>query len=219
MNRIFQSKKRLIIFDADDTLLTSHIDYQQLRLEVINLIEYEHKNSLIKKSISELLKILEDESPKKANEAINKIKELEAKFADKAEIIPFADSIHKTLDKYGLFYAILTNNTRASMSNYIKNPTFSFLNYFFILTRDEAKMKPNPDGIIKIIKNFKNHKIAKEETLYIGDSFIDANACYHAGIDFVHFHSRDVDLSQFIKKPSYTMKSWKNFETFLEKVI
>ena len=122
MDRLFPSKKKLIIFDADDTLLISHINYNQLREEVIKLIENNNNSNLLRKPISELLKILEDESPKKANEAINKISELEAKFADKAEIIPFADSIHKILDKYGLFYAILTNNTRASMRNYLKNP-------------------------------------------------------------------------------------------------
>jgi HAD superfamily hydrolase (TIGR01549 family) len=212
------SKKKLIIFDLDDTLISSNIDYQRLRKEVLFFLKNNNEIHLMKKPISELLKMLENENPEKASEALIKIKELENNYTDKAELIHKAELIPDILDNYGLLYAILTNNTRDSLNSYLKKSTFSFLKKFYILTRDEAKMKPDPDGILKIINHFKNKSVTKENTLYIGDSFIDANACLQAEIDFVHFLSREVDISLFSKKPVYTLKDWNNVRSFIEKI-
>ncbi|OLS20918.1 MAG: Phosphoglycolate phosphatase [Candidatus Heimdallarchaeota archaeon LC_3] len=207
--------KKLIIFDLDDTLIISHINYQRLREEVLKFLDIGSKDELMKKPISELLNILEAENPSDIIKALVKIKELENSYSNNAEIIELADTIPEILNNYDFFYAILTNNTRDSLKSYLNNPSFKFLKKFYILTRDEAKMKPDPEGIIKIIHKFKNQGIIKENSLYIGDSFIDANASFNAGINFVHFHSRDVDLSQFRIKPEIVLRTWKNFENFV----
>jgi haloacid dehalogenase superfamily, subfamily IA, variant 1 with third motif having Dx(3-4)D or Dx(3-4)E len=42
--------------------------------------------------------------------------------------------------------------------------------------------KPNPEGLINSVNHFKYNK---EDVLYVGDSYIDAEAAQNAEIDFV----------------------------------
>jgi phosphoglycolate phosphatase len=47
---------------------------------------------------------------------------------------------------------------------------------------DVIKMKPDPEGILKLIDNL---KINKEESVYIGDSVVDAETAMNSGIRFI----------------------------------
>lgn len=47
---------------------------------------------------------------------------------------------------------------------------------------DVKKMKPSPQGILKALKKLRRNR---KETLYIGDSTVDAQAAFHAKVDFV----------------------------------
>lgn len=47
---------------------------------------------------------------------------------------------------------------------------------------DVKEMKPSPQGILKALKKLRRNR---KETLYIGDSTVDAQAAFHAKVDFV----------------------------------
>jgi phosphoglycolate phosphatase-like HAD superfamily hydrolase len=52
-----------------------------------------------------------------------------------------------------------------------------------IITRDEmAKLKPEPDGIIKALELL---NVTREESIFVGDSVIDIQAAHKAGVTSV----------------------------------
>jgi len=53
-----------------------------------------------------------------------------------------------------------------------------------VLTRDEvANSKPDPEGLFLIMKKF-NQTI--EKTLFVGDSWVDAETAKNAGMEFAY---------------------------------
>ena len=201
-------QKKLLIFDLDDTLIHSGINYGDMRERIIVLFDdVEKQTDLRKKPIADILKEIKKYTPEKLPLAEKIIMELEEASIKNAEIIPHAEKIPQLLDNFGLLYAILTNNTRKSVDRYIKSG-FPFLKDFHIITRDDCKMKPDPDGILKIIQHYEKENISRRDVAFIGDSYIDSIASYHAGIDFIHFYSREVDFSKFMQRPILTLKHW-----------
>ncbi|MFW9929557.1 MAG: HAD family hydrolase [Candidatus Thorarchaeota archaeon] len=218
MEKINNSKAILIIFDLDDTLIKSNINYKEMRKEIINLLKLDNNSNLYTKPISELLKIMEKQKPDKLELAYRKISEIETASIKISEIIKGADKLPDLLDKYNIFYGILTNNTRKTIDQYLLREEFQFLKKFTIFTRSELKeMKPNPEGIHKIIEYFEDkiQKNLKKSTFLIGDSFIDANASYKAKIPFIFFNSRNIDPNLFESKPMAEITSWNQFEKLL----
>ena len=209
MKIIELSKIALIIFDLDDTLIHSNIDYDLMKQHVKNLFnpDYKFKNN---PTIKELLEILEN-NPDKINQAYALIEQIESDSAKTIELIPNADLLPPLLKQMNVNSAILTNNSRQSVEKYLTFEKFKFLKEMGpIITRnDVSTMKPDPAGINKIIEYFSlNEK--KSEVMYIGDSFIDADAAHYAGIRFLLVNSRKLDLSAFNFEP------WKIFSNLSE---
>ena len=169
--------------------------------------------------ISKILEKLKISMPDKLQEGYNRIEKLEEIGPVNAEVIPGAENIPFILKKYHISSAILTNNTRISIEKYIDK--FRFLKEFLILTRNEAKMKPDPDGIQKIIDIFKNQdsNFSKENILYIGDSFIDAGVCYNSGLEFIWFKSRpNIDTTSFLVAPTRIITHWDQLEPLIQEM-
>lgn len=198
------SKLALIIFDLDDTLIHSNINYALMKQRVKNLFNanYEFKSN---PTIKELLEILEDK-PDKIKQAYELIELMESDSAKTAELISPADKLPTLLKEMNVYSAVLTNNSRKSVEKYLTFEKFNFLKEMGpIITRDDVPaMKPDPAGINKIIANFSLQE-RKSEIIYIGDSYIDADAAYYAGIRFLLVNSRKLDVSVFNFKP------WKKF--------
>jgi HAD superfamily hydrolase (TIGR01549 family) len=147
--------------------------------------------------------------------AKNLIEKSEEESVKRAEIMEGADKIPEILKQNEIRSAIYTNNTRKTVNLYFNNPKFEFLKFFEFFTRDDVKHpKPNPEGILTILKR---KGIPKENTAYIGDSFIDAGAARDAGIRFILFDSRNLDLHTHRISPFATMKKWSEFDTIIGK--
>lgn len=203
------SKLSLIIFDLDDTLIHSNIDYALMKQRVKNLFNpnYEFKNN---PTIKELLEILADK-PDKINQAYTLIEQMESDSAKIAELIPPADKLPAILKQMNVNSAVLTNNSRQSVDKYLTFEKFKFLKEIGpIITRNDVNaMKPDPAGLEKIIDYF-SLQYQKSEVIYIGDSFIDADAAHYAGIKFLLVNNRKLDVSIFNFKP------WKIFSNLFE---
>ena len=211
---------KLIIFDLDDTIIRSNLDYSGMRNKLLELFDPPLSEEYSNVPISKILEKIQALMPDKLQEGYKRIEKLEENGPANAEIISGAEDIPYVLKKFHISSAVLTNNTRTSIDKYIEK--FTFLKEFLIVTRDEAKMKPDPDGIQKIMDIFKRQDpgITKENVLYIGDSFIDAGTCYNAGIKFILFKSRqNVDSAVFPLIPLKVMTQWKQFESIIKELI
>ncbi|MDR1705118.1 MAG: HAD-IA family hydrolase [Clostridiales bacterium] len=77
--------------------------------------------------------------------------------------------------------AIVTTKMRYRIEEILKKFKISHLVDFIVGFEDVEQAKPDPEGLIKAIEALGS---LKEETLYTGDSHIDAKAAAAAGIDF-----------------------------------
>ncbi|MFW9903350.1 MAG: HAD family hydrolase [Candidatus Thorarchaeota archaeon] len=208
---------RLLIFDLDDTLLHSNINYSEIRFQISELFSTPlPEEILVKTPILELLQKLKHEDQNKFNEGYRRVNESERKATQTATVISGAEKLPLVLKKYNLNSAIYTNNSRETIKLYLSIPTFEFLNEFSILTRDDIdRPKPDPEGIISIINRYHDKQISKENTMYIGDSYIDAIAADKANVKFIWFNSRNIDPELFPSPPYATLTDWSDFETTL----
>jgi phosphoglycolate phosphatase-like HAD superfamily hydrolase len=132
---------------------------------------------------------------------------------EKATPMEGAEKIPELLQKKDIRGFIYTNNSQETINRYLEKVEFKFLLKFSILTRDNINNpKPDPEGIFKILKIC---GIKKENSIYIGDSYIDAGASSKAGIRFILFNSRDLDLKLFPRKPIVIINHWSKFKQIL----
>ena len=76
--------------------------------------------------------------------------------------------------------AIFTSKSRIRSKKILSK--YNFIDY--LVTADDVKNgKPHPEGLLKIIKKFKNNK---KKTLFIGDSIHDFRASKSAKIKYLH---------------------------------
>lgn len=188
-----------VLFDLDDTLLKSNLNYSLIKSELIKLIEIQSDLDG-NESISHLMELIELKLPKKLNLANEILKAKESEANKIAEIIPHANTIPDMIKKFSLKSAILTNNSRESVNNYLKMEKFSYLSKFNnIFTRDDVpELKPNPQGINFV---FEKLNVSKNKAIFVGDSHIDLEASSKAGLRFILFNSRNLDHSYFKYKP------------------
>ena len=210
------NKLVLVIFDLDDTLIHSNIDYPLMKERVKSLFEsnYSFTNN---PTIKELLERLSSK-PETLQRAQTIIDEMESGSAKIAQTIDSADKLPSILQGLQLQSAILTNNSRRSVDKYLTYNKFNFLrNMGPIITRNDVlAMKPDPAGLNKIIEIF-NLQNKKSAVLYVGDSFIDADAAYNAGIRFVLINTRNLDMGSFNSKPWKVFSQLSEFIAFIQR--
>jgi phosphoglycolate phosphatase len=204
----------LAIFDLDDTLIQSHINFRQIRLTIAELFTPPLSEEFITKTaILELLEILKQKHPEKYEEGYKRMTALEYESCENATVMLGATEVSSTLKQNGITPAIYTNNSRRTVNMYLKKPEFSFLQEFTIFTRDDiTHPKPHPEGLNAIMEL---KKIPNEQTIYIGDSYIDAIAANKANIRFIWFNSREIDPNLFPSPPYATLSKWSELEKLL----
>jgi phosphoglycolate phosphatase len=166
-------------------------------------------------SIRDLLDYIKD-SPDVLRHAYTIIEEMELQATQNAEVIPFASTLPSFLKEQKLISAVLTNNTRKSVSKYLEIEKFQFLKFMGpIFTRDDVtKMKPDPNGINKIIQHF-NMQSELSKVIFIGDSFIDGEASIKAGIQFILVNHRNIDVSELSFTPWQVFSNLSELISFL----
>lgn len=207
---------KLAIFDLDDTLVHSSINYAKIRFKIAELFPRTvqlpnlHQTPILQ--ILNQLKEIDDNLYHQANLIVEKS---ERNAVKKAIIMEGAAILPKLLAENNIRAAIYTNNTKDNVKLYLLKPGFEFLNYFEIMTRNDInKPKPDPEGLIKIISKW---NIPKLNTIYIGDSFIDSEAARRANIRFLLFNSRKLDVKTLKTSPFLILKDWSEFGSLITK--
>ncbi|MHA1994630.1 MAG: HAD family hydrolase [Candidatus Hodarchaeales archaeon] len=208
-------KIKLIIFDLDDTLIRSGINYTAIREEIYELFPPDAQVSNLQKTpiliLASQLKLIDEQLYLTAKRLIERSEE---ESVEKAKIMEGAENIPEILEKNDIQSVIYTNNTQKTVNLYFEKPQFHFLKHFEFVTRDDVKHpKPNPEGILTILNK---KSTTKDNTAYIGDSYIDAGAARKAGIRFILFDSRNLDLNTHRISPFATIKKWSEFERIIQ---
>jgi HAD superfamily hydrolase (TIGR01509 family) len=96
----------------------------------------------------------------------------------RCQLLPHVESTLKILKSKQIKLGLLTTTPSKPLGAVLSK--FSLKDYFDImLAKEDVKNKPNPEGLNKIVAEF---KIKKDECLYVGDSPIDILTGKAAGI-------------------------------------
>jgi len=183
---------QLIVFDLDGTLIQSNIDYMGIRDEVREMLKElvpPDEFKIINDTPTTILNLVE---LVKEKDTLGGLYEKAWQIVEKAErkgyeTAKIDEDVYSTLNKLQLEnfdIAIFTNNSR-KLTDYAMQKFLLDQYTNVVITRDDVEeAKPNPEGLIKIM-NYFNKSV--EQTVFIGDSWLDAETAQVAGVDFIYF--------------------------------
>ncbi|MBO8173013.1 MAG: HAD family hydrolase [Bacillaceae bacterium] len=188
-----------ILFDLDNTLLQSRIDFFAMKKEL-----YE---KLLDKSIfepfdwkhntpSQIIELARNKGIDPETEAM--IWETVTRFEEEgmrdAALSPGVPEMLQFLSQQGIVLTVVTNNAHSAAVKALKET--GIVSFFDrIAGREQMKaLKPSPSGIEYILAGYPD--IRRSEWLYVGDSWIDGRASELAGISFVAFCACEKTLKQ-----------------------
>ena len=181
----------LVVFDFDNTLVHSKIDFQGIRTELIALLRRSGRSdvdeeALRRLSIGQIIETGEAHDPAYGPDAWQIVLEYERAGMLAATIEPGAGESLAALRSAGFRLAVLTNNaapaTRAALDKFALRAAFDL-----VLTRDEVPMKPDPTGILRARAELAGDGA---RAVVVGDSWLDGDAARRAGVPFVAFQPR-----------------------------
>jgi len=192
---------RAVIFDLDNTLIRSTINFKELKKRIIDfLVKSGVEGSLlnesmlnfevINKAVEDLRckKVPEERIKEVVNEVIAMLNEAEIRSLDRAELMDGALETLASLKTLGFKIGIVTNGCRMYANKVIE--MFSLGKYVdTVITRDEvASPKPNPGHLLKALEVL---GVRAEESVFVGDHLIDALCAKGSGVRFILFKSSE----------------------------
>ena len=168
---------KAILFDMDGTITRPSIDWKDLRLRV---------------GVPEGVPIIAhiDSLPRAAAEAAEAVvREVEYEAAVAAQANPGLCELFEYLDRQPLDLVLVTNNHRRAMHHIVDKLG---LNFRFVLSREDATLKPAPDLMILALGKL---GLRPYEVVCVGDGHYDRTASAAAGIRYIHLsHDRSAPV-------------------------
>jgi phosphoglycolate phosphatase-like HAD superfamily hydrolase len=137
---------------------------------------------------SDILGWLDALPAKTAQPLLQRLDKIETELADSVQAAPGAVDLLQALHAQGYRLGILTRNLRAIAQRCLS--TLGVVDFFdpqSILGREEAKPKPHPDGILKLLHHW---GASATDSLIVGDYRYDLLAGRAAGIATIHVDPR-----------------------------
>lgn len=201
--------KKIIIFDMDNTLLRSSIDFTEMKREVCRRLEQAGIEADTALPVAQIIQSSRSHPryhPDIEASLWQLVNEVEAKGMEKAVLEPGIIPVLARLgQKAGLM--LLSNNLHANLEWVLEE--WSLDQYFLAIAgRDEVEeLKPLPHGYLYLMSLYPQHSPA--DFLAIGDAAIDLLAAQAAGIPFVAYNnSRQEDWSSLSPKPLAYLENW-----------
>jgi len=188
-----------LIFDMDNTLIGSRIDFVGIRRHLIALLRTAGATSdpddvLLRRAIPELVACgaAHDRAHRTAlvPEMWRIIEVHEAAGLADAVALDAAPSVLRTLASRGYRVAILTNNGRTAAVAAIRAADLADCAETLVARGDVAALKPAGDGVIEVIRRLQG----VERAYVIGDSWIDGAAAAATGARFIAYRRPADDL-------------------------
>lgn len=190
-----RSASVLIIFDFDNTLIDSRINFMALRTALIDQLAAAGplpapREALMRSPIPHLADQAATRSPDLRRAMWATIEAYEAEGLENAPAMPHANTVLASLAARGYRLALLTNNARAATIRILDQHGLAALIGLTVTRDDVPALKPDPSGVRFILD-----RLGPIPAAYlVGDSWIDGQAAQQGGIRFVGFGPRRAEV-------------------------
>lgn len=179
---------RLYLFDFDYTLVNSELAILKCFHITLQKLGYgDRTDDVIRVTIGlpmveAVKKILPTDDEEEAKAFVRAYTpEADRYMTPGTAFFPHTVATLRRLRENGARIAIISNKTHHRIQEKFDLDGVPELIDLIIGSNDVESHKPNPTGLLTALEHF---QIAKEDALYIGDSFVDAEAARNAGLDF-----------------------------------
>ena len=193
---------RAIIFDLDDTLVESTVDYAKFRTLVVERItSHGEPKDLYDPNETIVMTIARYEGRMRSAgipevTIRNRLEELNA-IMDEVELERVSETkpmrgavgLLKLLRKNGVKVGVLTRGCEEYTRSALAKTGMLELVDGIECRNADTKPKPNPEAYLKLVLRL---GVKKEETLFVGDHLIDAQCAANAGVPFVAVETGNV---------------------------
>ncbi len=157
-------KYKTVVFDMDGTLVDSKINYKAI-YEALNLEPH-----------LSIMKHIEGLPENKKKRALDIVHHFEDEGCKQSILNPGASELVDSLHAFRINTAVFTLNSRITAEKTLK---LHNLGIPLLVSREDAKPKPDPEGLFKICNHFST---ATHEALFVGDYIYDLQAGANANI-------------------------------------
>jgi len=208
-------KRRIrgIIFDLDDTLVLSTVDFPKFKRQVIDRIEsfgderaqYDPSETIVR-IIDRFETRMRDRGVAEAGirrmlAELDRIMDLvELERVDETAIIPGARETLRFLQERGVKVGVLTRGCAAYAARAVAKTGLDDLVDAMECRNSETRPKPYPDSYLRLTQAL---GVDKDETLFVGDHLIDAQCASNAGVPFIGVTTGDVPEREFLSGGSF----------------
>ena len=202
-------RNKLIIFDMDNTLIHSHLDFPLMKAETLRLLReagHEPDETLPLTQTMNIIKYSGKLSSESETRIWRRVDEIECAGLENIDAEPGIEEVLELLS-YSTHMVALTNTKEEAASACLcKLGLTKWLEY--VMGRGGApQLKPAPDGMLELLAHYPLLKAA--DALAVGDALIDIRAARGAGLRFVAYNrSRAEQWQTGDYKPDLQLKSW-----------
>ena len=202
-------KKKMIIFDMDNTIIESKIDFPLMYIDVHRYLREAGMPFDANTSISKTLADLKNHPNMTADlwQTIwQRINDLET---EGLLVAVLEKNARYVLDKLAnnVRMTILTNNVHQAAIDILKK--LDVYDYFEVVAGRGVvpELKPSPNGMLYVLDTAQD--VTPAETLSIGDAINDGSAALAAGIDFIAYNTSHIEnWSRAPYTPLHYLRGW-----------
>lgn len=189
----------IAIFDLDNTLIHSRIDFAAIRRDIVQLLHesgatHQTLEQFGYQSIGQIIEIAEAHDATNGtalgSQAWQLVLEYERAGMRAATVEEDAGPTLRLLQQQEWKLVVLTNNARPATLDALRKFELEPL-FDSVLTRDDVPMKPDAAGIQRAVSQYAGTRV-----VMIGDSWIDGKAAQNADVPFVAFQAQLEKLQQ-----------------------
>jgi phosphoglycolate phosphatase len=187
-----------IVFDLDNTLVHSKIDFPAMRQRVIDVVGRTEmllpvESQLATLAVAEIIELAVDQgaSTKTVADIWEAVTDEETQGMKLASVEDDAAETLHALKSQGVALGLLTNNARKATLAALER--FGLLEPFdLVLARDDVPaLKPSPAGLQLAVE-----RLASSGVAMVGDASIDGIAANRCGVPFIAFRPREADMDR-----------------------
>lgn len=195
MARVIPAAQIALIFDMDNTVLGSHIDFAAIRRELGAMLREagataESDEALRSQAIGELVARAAAHDAERGTAMAPRMWEIisahEAEGLRGAAALDGAPEVLAALRARGYRIAILTNNSRGGASLALEAAGLAHAAETVVTRDDVQTMKPASDGVAEALRRLAGRQ-ELQAAYVIGDSWIDGAAARGAGARFIAY--------------------------------
>ena len=208
--RVAAAGSTALIFDMDNTLIESHIDFPGIRRTLIALLRAagaadEPDEALMRRALAQLVALGAAHDVVHGTALVPRMWEtIEAhETAGLQDALPLdnARDVLEALRDRGFRIAVLTNNARGGALDALRAADLLHLVEVLVARGDVHSLKPAGDGVTEAAR-----RLGEVERLYvIGDSWIDGAAAAEAGARFIAYRRSARELQDRGVRPWRTI--------------